>query len=243
MQATPFVASHIDAIVFDVIGTLVDEDETWAGVSAQLATEAGLSDSAVLNSRWTELLNERMNAVISGETPWKPHARLVGDTADEAIVSLGGRTTAATSALVEFVDREYPAWPDVTRATAALRQNRLVAGVSNGDLDSLAHLANTNSITWDIALSTAAVQTFKPAPAAYRYAIEQLGIDPQRTLFVAAHPWDLRAAALHGFRTAYIARPGAERPSSEDRFDLEADDLFALTDLLEGHTAAVATTD
>ena len=50
MQATPFVASHIDAIVFDVIGTLVDEDETWATVSAQLAKEAGLSEPARLNA-------------------------------------------------------------------------------------------------------------------------------------------------------------------------------------------------
>src|SRR3546814_14626237 len=61
--------------------------------------------------------------------------------------------------------------------------------------------------------------TFKPAPAAYRYAIDTLGIDPARTLFVAAHPWDLRAAAEYGFRTAYIARPAAERPSAGDRFD------------------------
>ena len=243
MQPTPFVAKHIDAIVFDVIGTLVDEDETWATVSAQLATAAGIGDSTVLNTRWTELLDECMNAVISGETPWKPHARLVSDAADEAIASLGGRTSATTSTLMEFVDREYPAWPDVAPATATLRQTRLVAGMSNGDLDSLARLANTNSISWDVALSTAAVQTFKPAPAAYLYAIEQLGIDPQRTLFVASHPWDLRAAALHGFRTAYIARPGAERPSSEDRFDLQADDLLALTDLLAVHTAAVPAAD
>lgn len=232
MQATQFVTDRINAIVFDVIGTLVDEDQTWATVSAQLAAEAGLREPTRLAERWAELLDERMNAVISGDAQWQPHARLVSDSAGDAIVSLGGRTSSATSALVAFVDREYPAWPDVADATAALRQTRLVAGVSNGDLDALARIANTNSISWDIALSTAAVQTFKPAPTAYRYAIEQLGIDPQRTLFVAAHPWDLRAAAAHGFRTAYIARPGAERPSPEDRFDLEADDLAALTALL-----------
>src|SRR3546814_15814356 len=91
--------------------------------------------------------------------------------------------------------RAYKAWPDVADATGALRRSRLVAGVSNGDLDSLARLANANAVSWDIALSTAGAPTFKPAPAAYRYAIDTLGIDPARTLFVAAHPWDLRAAA------------------------------------------------
>lgn len=135
-------------------------------------------------------------------------------------------------ALAENVDAEYPAWPDVAPATAALRKGRLVAGVSNGDLDSLARLANTNAISWDVALSTGSVRTFKPAPAAYQYAIEALRLDPARTLFVAAHPWDLRAASEHGFRTAYVARPGAERPSADDQFDLLADDLTAVVESL-----------
>jgi 2-haloacid dehalogenase len=235
MERAPFVSDEIDAIVFDVIGTLVDEDETWARVSARLATEAGIPGPDApekLHERWAELLDERMDAVIAGDATWQPHGRLVSDSAREAISGLGGTPSPATSARVEFVEREYPAWPDVADATAALRRHRLVAGVSNGDLDTLARLANTNSISWDIALSTSAVQTFKPAPAAYRYAIEQLGIDPARTLFVAAHPWDLRAAAQHGFRTAYIARPGAEKPSPDDRFDLDAPDLSALPSLL-----------
>lgn len=117
-------------------------------------------------------------------------------------------------------------------ATAALRKNCLVAGVSNGDLDSLARLANANAISWDAALSTGSVRTFKPAPAAYQYAIDALRLDPARTLFVAAHPWDLRAAAEHGFRTAYLGRPGAQRPSADDRFDFHADDLTALVESL-----------
>jgi hypothetical protein len=37
---------------------------------------------------------------------------------------------------------------------------------------------------------------------------------------VAAHPWDLRAAATHGLRTAYIERAGEGDPDPSDRFDL-----------------------
>lgn len=232
MEKAPFLPAEIDAIVFDVIGTLVDEDATWASVAEHVAAEAGLGAPDELRARWAARLDARMNAVISGEAPWRPHRRLVSDSVSEAITSLGGTPSAATSALVAFVDRGYLAWPEVADATAALRRSRLVAGVSNADLDSLARLSNANAISWDVALSTADARTFKPAPAAYRYAIDTLSIDPARTLFVAAHPWDLRAASEHGFRTAYIARPGAERPSAEDRFDLAADDLSALRALL-----------
>jgi 2-haloacid dehalogenase len=232
MEKAAFSADRIDAIMFDVIGTLVDEDPTWARIAEQIASEAGLDAPDELHRRWAALLDHRMSAVVAGEAAWRPHARLIDEAAEDAITALGGTPSDRTRELTANLDRRYEAWPDVAAATAALRQHRLVAGVSNGDLDALARLANRNGISWDVALSTGSAGTFKPDPAAYRYAIDALGIDPARTLFVAAHPWDLRAAAEHGFRTAYIARPGAERPADDDRFDLEADDLTALTALL-----------
>jgi 2-haloacid dehalogenase len=228
MDRPALVPNHVDAIVFDVIGTLVEEGGTWASVAEGLADEAGLDKTADLHARWVESLERHMNAVVEGEAPWRPHRHLVSESAREAIISAGGNASSAALALVASLDCEYPAWPDVAPATVKLRRNRLVVGLSNGDLDSLARLANAQTISWDIALSTAAARTFKPAPAAYKYAIDTLRIDPTRTLFVAAHPWDLRAASEHGFRTAYIARPGAERPSREDQFDLAVEDLSAL---------------
>lgn len=237
MDRAAFVPDQIDAIVFDVIGTLVDEEGTWARVVEPLAAAAGVTGTADLLASWAELLEQQMDAVVDGADPWRPHRELVSDSAREAITRAGGHPSSAALALVHSLDCEYPAWPDVAPATAALRRGRLVAGVSNGDLDSLARLANVNAISWDIVLSTGTALTFKPAPAAYRYAIDALRIDPARTLFVAAHPWDLRAAAGHGFRTAYISRPGAERPAADDRFDLAVDDVSAVAALLTGTPA------
>lgn len=234
MDRAALVPDQVDAIVFDVIGTLVDEDETWVGAADRLAAAAGLTDAADLTPSWVQGLERRMDAVVNGDAPWRPHRELVSESAREAVVNAGGEPSPTALALVASLDDDYPAWPDVAPATAALRQDRLVAGVSNGDLDALARLANVNAISWDLALSTGAARTFKPAPAAYRYAIDSLRIDPARTLFVAAHPWDLRAASEHGFRTAYVARPGAEPPAAGDRFDLVVADLFALVAVLEG---------
>lgn len=223
---------EVDALVFDVIGTMVDEDATWADAARRLTAASGLDDAPALHRRWVEQLDARMDAVVAGDDDWRPHGELVADAAREAVTSLGGQPAPELLAWTSHLDGAYPAWPEVAAATAALRRHRIVAGVSNGDLDALARLANLNGISWDVALSTGAVGTFKPAPAAYRYAIDTLRIDPARTLFVAAHPWDLRAAAEHGFRTAYVARPGAERPREDDAFDLEVADLTALAEAL-----------
>ena len=223
---------QIDALVFDVIGTLVDERATWVRASELIVTEAGVGSSALFHQKWVELLDARMDAVVSGQSEWMPHSRLVAESARGTLASFGGNGSRFPASLVASVDREYPAWPDVAEATATLRRHRLVAGLSNGDLDALAPLANVNRISWDVVLSTGAVETYKPAPAAYEYAIRTLGIDPTRTLFVDSHPWDLRAATQHGFRTAYVGRPGAERPTEDDRFDIEVDGLMQLIERL-----------
>jgi 2-haloacid dehalogenase len=81
-------------------------------------------------------------------------------------------------------------------------------------------------------LSGALVEAYKPSPAVYELAITSLGLDPSRTLMVAAHAWDLRAAASHGLKTAFVARPGADPPRADDRFDLHVEDLGALRDAL-----------
>jgi 2-haloacid dehalogenase len=224
-------------LVFDVIGTLVDDDAAWAAAAVQLAAGSRVEDGQDLLVRWIETLDREMDAVVRGDAPWRSHRRLVRDAARQAVASLGGDPQSDGLSAVAHLDDEYVAWPEVAAATTALRRGRLVAGVSNGDLDALARLANRNAISWDMALSTGTVGTFKPHPDAYRYAIEALGVDPSRTLFVAAHPWDLRAASEHGFRTAYIARPGAERPTQDDRFDLACDDLTELVHVLAGPTS------
>ena len=60
------------------------------------------------------------------------------------------------------------------------------------------------------------------SPAVYGMALESLQLEPAHGLLVAAHPWDLRAAAELGLATAYIARPDAEAPASTDTFDVYA---------------------
>ena len=51
---------------------------------------------------------------------------------------------------------------------------------------------------------------------------------------VAAHPWDLRAAAAFGSRTAYVERAGEGTPEPPERFDLAVPDLGALAAHLLG---------
>ncbi|GIO22752.1 hypothetical protein [Oceanobacillus sp. J11TS1] len=59
-----------------------------------------------------------------------------------------------------------------------------------------------------------------------------LGIEPANTLYISTHPWDLRAAAAHGFRTAYLPREHAQTPNPSDHFNLALNSLDDLIDML-----------
>ena len=57
-------------------------------------------------------------------------------------------------------------------------------------------------------LSAGQIRMFKPAPAVYRMAADELGEDPGTLWLVAAHNWDTTGALAAGLKAAFIARPG-----------------------------------
>jgi len=116
--------------------------------------------------------------------------------------------------------------------TCRLAGRFTTVALSNGNLSMLTDLFAAGGLTWHGVLSGEMVQACKPDRAVYRLALDRLEPDPHRTLMVAAHPWDLRAAAACGLRTAYTERAGEGAPGPLDTFDLTAADLAALAERL-----------
>jgi 2-haloacid dehalogenase len=186
------------ALIFDVVGTVVDADGTLRDEAGERAGE----------------LTARLDALLAGLDGWRSMEALRREAyGDERLATIGHRL------------RPFPDAPDALRALAA--SHKLVA-LSNADLAELVDTSIAGGLTWHAVLSAELAGAFKPAPAAYAFALERLRLDPAATTLVAAHPWDLRAAARHGMRTAYVARPGADAPAPGDRVDLQVSDLAEL---------------
>lgn len=138
------------------------------------------------------------------------------------------------SAGLAWAGHRLAPWPDSAAALATLARSFTVVALSNASLAQLASMFSAGGLTWHCVLSSELVQTYKPDPAVYDLALTRLGLAPEQTMMVAAHPWDLRAAASHGMRTCYVARPGEGRPADDDHFDLHAADLADLARILTG---------
>ncbi|MFH9819344.1 haloacid dehalogenase type II [Streptomyces sp. NPDC017230] len=223
---------EIDAVVFDVLGTLVDEP---AGIRAGIRElDPSLDGPGVerLLSLWQEHIDREQRRVLAGARAYVTSdvldlesARLVADAA-------GVDDPAAVAALA-LSGRRLPPWPDTVVGLARLAERFPLIGLSNAGRTALLGINAHARLRWHQALSAEDARTYKPDPRVYRLAVTVSGLPPQRLLMVAAHAWDLRGAQGLGLRTAYVARPVGDPPAPSDRFDLHADGLADLADRLD----------
>lgn len=132
--------------------------------------------------------------------------------------------------------RRIRTFPEVPAALARVggKPGRRLAVLSNGRPDSLAALVANNGLRDAFAsiVSVHALRTYKPAPAVYRYALDQLGTIPQRLLFVSSNGWDVAGAARFGLRCAWVNRSGAPGEGVGGRPEIMVRDLTRLAEAL-----------
>ena len=179
-----------------------------------------------LAAAWARRFDGLVSAVRAG-APWRSTDDLNAEALAGAM-SDGPHLPQAMIRQLGMTGHRLRPWPDAREALRRLAGRFTIVALSNGNLSMLTDLFAAAGLTWHCVLSGEMVHAYKPDPAVYRLAINRLALNPHRTLMVAAHPWDLRAAAAHGLRTAYIERAGEGEPESSDAFDLSAPDLAAL---------------
>ncbi|NEE37499.1 haloacid dehalogenase type II [Streptomyces sp. SID7982] len=225
----------IDAVVFDVLGTLVDEPAGMrAGISA-LDPSSNPDDPGTerLLLLWQRHIEREQRRIVDGDRPYLPSDALDREAAEVVARAAGAEDpgAVATSVAVESLARaarRLPPWPDTAAGLARLAGHFPLIGLSNASRTALLELNAHAGLRWHQALSAEDARTYKPDPAVYRLAVTVAGLPPERLLMVAAHAWDLRGAQALGLRTAYVARPVGDPPTSSDRFDLYAEDLADL---------------
>jgi 2-haloacid dehalogenase len=226
---------RITTLVFDILGTVVDERGSMARELAAALTAVGEDPSGApeLTGAWLAALDGRLAEVRAGRAVWRRPDDLAGEAlrATLADAAVGSLSDEAVAALGHAGHRLIP-WPDSAAAIDRLAGRFKLVALSNAGFAQLADLFAAGRLTWHATLSTELAGTFKPDPAAYRLVFDRLDLDPDRTLFVAAHVWDLRSAGSHGFATAYVERGEGGAAPDAGEFDWRAGSLAELADVL-----------
>lgn len=126
--------------------------------------------------------------------------------------------------------RSLPPHPDVVKGLTALGQAgyRIVSLTNSSAIGVETQFKNAGLIDlFEKRYSVDSVQKFKPHPAPYQMVLNDLGVQPQEVLMVAAHAWDLAGAKNVGLQTAFVKRPG------KTLYPIIAKPDYIVTDLLE----------
>jgi 2-haloacid dehalogenase len=231
---------HVQAILFDVFGTVVD----WrTSVIRELAAFAG---ERGLRGEWTSVADEwrgeyqpAMEEVRSGRRQWTILDVLHRESL-ERVLSRHGYSALAEVDLVRLTHawHRLDPWPDAVRGLAELKKRFIVGTLSNGNIGLLTRLARHGGLPWDVILCAETARAYKPAPDAYLRNAGLLNLDPREVMLVAAHNNDLEAASALGFRTAFVPRPTEHGPDQvtdltpTGAWDVVVPDLMALAEVM-----------
>ncbi|MQA09756.1 MAG: haloacid dehalogenase type II [Pseudonocardiaceae bacterium] len=223
--------SEIQVVVFDVLGTLVDEP---SGLRAEIRDAVPVSDDASVDellTSWQEHVEVEQQRIGQGHRTYVNSEIIDGEDAGR-VADHAGLADPAIIARLATAGQRLPPWADSVAGLERLAQRFPLLGLSNASRTALLRLNAHAGLRWHQALSAEAVQAYKPAPEVYRLAIDTAGCSPERVLMVAAHAWDLRGAQARGMRTAYVQRPVGDPPTSSDEFDWRFNGLDELVTAL-----------
>ncbi|KAF7984616.1 hypothetical protein HWV62_12827 [Athelia sp. TMB] len=232
------ILSSIDAFCVDAMGTCTD----WRGtVPREIRARAPhLSDEDA------HAFAEDTRIANGGDGPLSADV-LHREILDALLASLrwsalGAQWDAQAREELVLVWHRLDAWPDASQGLRGMKAHKLLVTwrvtiphpPPNANSERQARHAD---FPWDVVLSSELFGTYKPNEKVYRAAAHHLALPPAKIAMVAAHVFDLRAAARCGMRTVYVRRtPEAGDVKSKDdggEFDVVVDDLDELAGLLE----------
>ena len=221
MERPEIIKREIEALVFDLYGTIVDmQNGLTEAVTPFLKKKgwAGRPNSFVTWWRRTHFENSMIDALCDrGHTPY----RQIGHRVVSYVMDRCGIPYTQDEArwLVARIETLEP-FPDVVPALERLRgAGYKLAILSNGDRDMLAAAGPHIGFRFDHVISVEQAGYFKPHWKTYAKAEELIGEDRASCLFVANHAFDCIGAKAYGMRTAFIdrrKRPFGETPYQPD---------------------------
>jgi 2-haloacid dehalogenase len=232
--------SDVQALLFDVFGTVVDWRSSIIEDLSKFGAAKGLKvDWTAFADEWRGLYQPAMDEVREGRRPGTILDILHRESLDKLLVKHG--VSGLSEADKDHVNRVWhrlKPWPDAVEGLSRLKSRYIIGTLSNGNVGLLTRMAKHGRLPWDVILGAETARAYKPQPQAYLGSAELLNLVPGQVMLVAAHNGDLAAATKVGLRTAFVARPTEHGPHQSR--DLKAErDWDVVTDTFTGLAKAM----
>jgi 2-haloacid dehalogenase len=168
-----------DAVLFDLFTALLDSQPLWREVAG----------SAAAGARW----REECSRLAYSTGAYRPFVDIVVEAARFA----GVPPTQAPD-LLSGMGEELGPWPEAPEVLRRLGRSVRIGVVTNCSEEIGQRAAARVGVHFDTVVTAEAASAYKPRPEPYRLALDRLGIQPSRALFVAGSPGDITGARSVG---------------------------------------------
>lgn len=201
-----------DVVLFDLLTGLLDSWTLWNRVAG----------SAEDGRRWR--MAYLRNTYGAGR--YRAYETLVAEAAEEA-----GLPRRLADDLAAGYATLQP-WPEAPGILSAL-SGRLRLGIVTNCSEELGRVAAARTATdFSVIVTAERAGFYKPHPRPYQIALDELGVAPERCLFVAGSPYDLFGTGRLGLPTYWHDRIGLAVPAGAPEPLRREKTLTPLLDLL-----------
>lgn len=223
----------IEALIFDVFGTVVDWRSGVAREAERMFMARGVkADPRAFADAWRGEYQPAMERIRSGGRGYVAlddlHLENLGIVLDR--FGIADAFDAPARGELNRAWERLPPWRDSRPGLTRLKAGFIVAPCSNGSFALMTRLAKFGGLPWDVILGADVARDYKPKAEVYLASARALRLAPGRVMMVACHNDDLAAARAAGLATGYFPRPdehgrGGERIPAAEAWDVVAEDL------------------
>jgi 2-haloacid dehalogenase len=233
MQSSAIDWAAVEVLSFDCYGTLIDWE---SGILASLRSILGTSAAAVPDDALLEAFARHEARMEAG--PWQPYRQILSEALAATVAERGVSVTEQARATLGGSVADWPAFPDSAAALRRLRERFGLAVITNCDNDLFDSSDERlgRPFTWRITAQL--VSSYKPARRNFEFALQHIGLPPERVVHVAQSLYhDHAPAQAMGLRTVWVNRRhdragfGATPPASV-KPNLTVTDMASLASLL-----------
>lgn len=165
-----------EAVLFDLFTALLDSQPLWCEVAG----------SAAVGDSW----RQESSRVAYATGPYRPFGETVAQAAQAV-----GVPPARTADLLRGMGERLGPWPEAPAVLERLRGRVRIGVVTNCSEELGQRAAARVGVEFDTVVTAEAAGAYKPLPEPYRLALDRLGVQPARALFVAGSPADIAGAS------------------------------------------------
>ncbi len=225
---------QFEILSFDCYGTLIDWD---SGILAALKPilsnhNVNLSDEQILEAYAQVEASHQSGDYLKYREVLKKLVQAFGERLNFTPIE------AEAESLAESIKGWEP-FPDTVEALKALKKRYKLTIISNIDDDLFAATAKKIDVEFDWIITAEQVKSYKPSRQNFEFAIQRMGITPDKLLHVAQSVYhDIIPTRSMGLSSIWVNRRGEKQDtevidSASGKPDLEVPDLKTLVSLMD----------